>query len=285
MKVKSVKIDGKKLGYFDVGRGSPILMLHGLSACKESFIPVINELKDNYRVIAIDLPGHRDSEELDCLHNLESYSDFLFKFIKKLKIKKISLFGTSIGASIALQFSLSYPNQVNKLIVQSPIFNYKQLKTSKVVPFYFKYAIFFPVIKFFSKFDFFREYFFFKYTNRLIQNKIPQVANNMQREDRELIKSVGYDVINAHLNHSSIDAWVESGFSLLEVDLIDSLKRVSAKTLILWGENDEFLSMKWGSILNKLIVVSKLVKIKKSSHFMIMEKPKKVAGIVRRFLK
>ena len=64
MESKTVVINGKKVSYFDEGYGFPILIIQGWIVCKDAFLPIIKKLKNKYRVIVPDLPGHGDSEEL-----------------------------------------------------------------------------------------------------------------------------------------------------------------------------------------------------------------------------
>src|ERR1700722_17218549 len=42
---------------------SSLILIHGNSACKEVFTPLYHSLSDEHRVVAIDLPGHGESDD------------------------------------------------------------------------------------------------------------------------------------------------------------------------------------------------------------------------------
>ena len=73
--------------YYEVyGEGTPIILLHGNSETHEIFDKLINKLKDNYKVYAIDSRCHGQSENTkEISYNL--MRDDIIAFIKKLKIK------------------------------------------------------------------------------------------------------------------------------------------------------------------------------------------------------
>ena len=61
---KSVQINGKRMAYVDVGKGDPVLFLHGNPTSSYLWRDLIPRVSDRYRCIAPDLIGMRDSEKL-----------------------------------------------------------------------------------------------------------------------------------------------------------------------------------------------------------------------------
>src|SRR3979409_593776 len=55
--------DGVRLHYLEAGAGKPLVLIHGLSQTAEQFKFQIEGLADRYRVIALDLRGHGESEK------------------------------------------------------------------------------------------------------------------------------------------------------------------------------------------------------------------------------
>lgn len=160
MKVKHIEIEGRKVGYFDIGKGNPVLLIHGWSACKESFIPLIKLLKNKYRIIAPDLPGHGDSEELAAEHNLDNHILFLTKFLSGLNIRRTSIMGTSLGATIALKLVLTQNHLIDRLILQAPVYTKQQIRFESIIPKIYVNPLLYPVIRLLSKSEFFRRDFF-----------------------------------------------------------------------------------------------------------------------------
>ena len=73
----------------DVGQGAPIVLLHGWGSEGRFFAPIINALKDRYRLIAPNFPGCGGSEIMDSPWTLADYEDFVLEFLNKLEIKPI----------------------------------------------------------------------------------------------------------------------------------------------------------------------------------------------------
>ena len=73
MKVKYIEVKNLKIAYLDEGEGIPILILHGWLTSKECYIPLINQLKSNYRIITPDLPGFGDSEDFGKDYTFKNY--------------------------------------------------------------------------------------------------------------------------------------------------------------------------------------------------------------------
>lgn len=86
--------------------GWPILMLHGNSLSKEIFKEQINSsLFGNYRMIAIDLPGHGDSQINNVNLTLKYCIELIIEFIGTLKIDHAILVGHSLGGHLAIQIT------------------------------------------------------------------------------------------------------------------------------------------------------------------------------------
>jgi pimeloyl-ACP methyl ester carboxylesterase len=63
IKEKFVTVDGLRVRYIESGRGPAVVMIHGNAASIEDFqFGVIQSLSLNYRVLAVDRPGHGKSD-------------------------------------------------------------------------------------------------------------------------------------------------------------------------------------------------------------------------------
>ncbi|MBS0604167.1 MAG: alpha/beta hydrolase [Verrucomicrobia bacterium] len=89
-----------------LGSGKPVLFLHGNSCCKEVFSPQLNSnLAKQYRFIAIDLPGHGQSERAldpEKTYSFDGYADVVMEVIQKMKLQNPAVVGWSLGGHIAL---------------------------------------------------------------------------------------------------------------------------------------------------------------------------------------
>lgn len=100
------------------GEGKPIICLHGFS--EDSSTWDLLELH-GYKLIVIDLIGHGKSDKPkdSKYYSLEIMLKHLNKLISQLDLKKYSMLGYSMGGRCALAYALTYPNEIDKLILES----------------------------------------------------------------------------------------------------------------------------------------------------------------------
>jgi pimeloyl-ACP methyl ester carboxylesterase len=113
-----IQANGVKIRYEERGSGTAMVWAHGLGGSWQAWEEVMDSFKDRYRVIAYDARGHGQSEKPD---SPEAYSqDIMVEdicgLIDALDIKKAIVGGHSMGANVALNFALLYPERALGLI-------------------------------------------------------------------------------------------------------------------------------------------------------------------------
>lgn len=110
-----------RIHYLEAGVGEPLLLIHSLGQSLYTWRNVFAELSDNYRVIAIDLPGHGYSSRPDTFSYTADDFAFVFNaFLDALNIKSVHVLGFSIGAMYMLRFLSLYPKRVANCVAISP---------------------------------------------------------------------------------------------------------------------------------------------------------------------
>ncbi len=112
-------IDGINTHYVVAGEGSPVLLVHGLGASVVLWRENIAALAERFKVYAIDLPGHGDTDKPDIEYDAESMVEFLRKFVEHLGVEKIAMAGNSLGGGLVLLTALAHPEIVSKLALVS----------------------------------------------------------------------------------------------------------------------------------------------------------------------
>ena len=111
-----ILVNNVKLYYEEYGSGKPIILLHGNQESHDIFDKLINNLKNKYKVYAIDSRCHGKSENpIDISYDL--MCDDIIDFIKKMNIDKPILYGFSDGGIVGLLVAIKEPNLLSKLIV------------------------------------------------------------------------------------------------------------------------------------------------------------------------
>ncbi|WP_369700055.1 alpha/beta fold hydrolase [Bacillus sp. AFS041924] len=101
------------MAYKDQGKGKTIVLIHGFMGSHAYWEKVVPKLAEDYRVIAIDLPGHGDSTSIKEEHSIEDYADVLKELLDQLNISQVTMFGHSLGGYITLAFAKRYSNYLN----------------------------------------------------------------------------------------------------------------------------------------------------------------------------
>jgi 2-hydroxy-6-oxonona-2,4-dienedioate hydrolase len=110
--------NGETLAYLEYGEGKNVLFLiHGNMSSSLHYLPLIERLPKDFRIIAPDMRGFGDStyhHRFDSLHEL---ADDLFELTKVLKLKSLTLVGWSTGGGVALSFASKHPSFVKKIVL------------------------------------------------------------------------------------------------------------------------------------------------------------------------
>ena len=109
--------------YYDIyGKGTPIILVHGNGETHQIFDVLIDKLKDNYTVYAVDSRCHGKSQKTEKI-SYELMAQDMIEFIKKLKINKPIFYGFSDGGIIGLLIAIKEPKLLSKLIVSGANLN------------------------------------------------------------------------------------------------------------------------------------------------------------------
>jgi pimeloyl-ACP methyl ester carboxylesterase len=113
--------NGVNLHYIVEGKGQPVVLIHGLySSAKVNWqMPrIVGLLAKNYQVIALDLPGHGESDKptSESAYGVEMVED-LVRLLDHLNIKKAHVIGYSMGGMIAMKFLAKHQDRVLSGIV------------------------------------------------------------------------------------------------------------------------------------------------------------------------
>jgi pimeloyl-ACP methyl ester carboxylesterase len=114
----SVEADGFRIRYVEAGRGSPVVMLHGMGGLILS--KVHDELAKKYRVIAFEMPGFGQSPANAMSQSVQDLAQTMAQAAAELRLDRYALVGTSFGGRVALWQALQSPQQVDLLVLIAP---------------------------------------------------------------------------------------------------------------------------------------------------------------------
>lgn len=121
-KEETFLFDGKiEDHYWVVGnpKNPPLLLIHGFTGTHRNLLEMTEKLKEHFFVIVPDLPGWGASPRFAEHLTIHNYAKYLKELLDSIPIKKISIVGHCMGATLAIEFTYLYPEMVKKLILVS----------------------------------------------------------------------------------------------------------------------------------------------------------------------
>jgi len=230
----------KKYNYLEVGKGTPLIILHGLMGNLSNFDSVFEYFsKLGYRVIMPELPIY----SLPILKtNVKNLSGFVKSFVKHLGLEKYILIGNSLGGHIALYHTKLNPNNVAGLVLTGSSGLYENSMGGS-----------YP-----KRGDY--EY---------IKTKAQEVFYDPAIATKEVVDDV-FDTLN---NRSKMIRTLTIAKSAIRHNMAKDLPNMTLPSCLIWGENDTVTPPEVAEEFHKLLPDSELHWIKKCGHAPMMEHP------------
>ena len=256
MKEEKVLVNNLRINYKVAGEGEPLLILHGWGSSSDSWREVQKILAiRGYKVIVPDLPGFGKSITPPTAWNLKDYSNFVLSFTKKLEIPQFFILAHSFGGRIAIKFIKEHPERVKLLILcDSAGIKPKPAPKTRLI------------------------YLIAKIGNALFSKKhLVRFKDSARNSLYFFLRNRDYVKANGIMR--------ESMKKIIEEDLLPELSQIKTKTLLVWGEKDKMVPLKYGYLFEENLPNSKLEILPKVGHSPHLEEPEKLAEIVFNFLK
>jgi len=256
MPEEKILINGLKINYKIAGQGPAILILHGWGGSSDSWIQVQEILaREGFKVICPDFPGFGKSKTPFEPWGVKEYGNFVLNLTKILELQNFFLLGHSFGGRVAIKFSVLYPEKIKSLILCDSA-GIKQ-----------KWGIGEKLIFQISK----------------IGNAI--FTPTPLRRFKDKAKNLFY-IFLRHRDYAKADVTIrETIKKVLTEDLLKDLPQIKIRTLIIWGESDKLVPVKYAHIFKEKIENSELKILPKIGHSPHLEVPEKLAEIIINFLR
>lgn len=110
--------DNGKVHYYDVGKRSDkaLILVHGWT-CNADFWKDSYAAFPEYRVIAVDLPGHGKSDKPKTTYSMEYFARSIDAVMRSAKVNRAVIAGHSMGTPVARQFYRIYPQKTLAIVV------------------------------------------------------------------------------------------------------------------------------------------------------------------------
>ncbi|MGB3533655.1 MAG: alpha/beta hydrolase [Microcoleaceae cyanobacterium] len=242
---------------------TPLLLLHGFDSSLLEFCRIIPYLSNQYETGLIDLLGFGFTQRFpEINYNSESLKNHLYQSWKTLINRPVILVGASMGGATAIDFALTYPEIVKKLILIDSVGYSGSFPIGKLlIP---------PVDSMATEF----------WRQRKLQALNFAPFLNINTSQIEAIKFTSLHLEMPYWQEAMISFMISGGYE----DLTPRISQVKQPTLILWGEKDETLGTVDAYRFHQNIVNSQLVWMKKCGHVPHLEQPELTANAILEFI-
>lgn len=253
------------LHYESIGRGKPIILLHGWinswDVWRKQMIDLANTKQ--FRVYALDFWGFGDSAKSANgatvgSFKIDSYVDMVYQFMDRLGIRKAPIFGHSMGGTVALQMALAHPERVSKVaVVGSPIVGtslnpmLRLAGIGAIAKLVWRYPLLLHTIM-----------------RILLAGDSPEVRKMIFRD----------------VQRTTIESFFKSIGDLHRTDLRDELLQLKQPILGIYGAKDNIVLPKNGRLLETIVTNSQIKYFPHARHFPMTDEPDEFLTTMKAFL-
>ena len=124
--MSAVTVDNELVHYEVLGRGRPIIFVHGWLGSWRYWVPLMQQLSVKFRTYALDLWGFGDTSKQfpdgEDRYTLDQQVRLLEQFMERMGIAKAALVGHGLGAVVAAGFAFAHPDRVPRMVaISAPV--------------------------------------------------------------------------------------------------------------------------------------------------------------------
>lgn len=112
-----VTIEGEIIHYEVLGRGRPLIFLHGWVGSWRYWVPTMQAASVGFRAYAIDLWGFGDTAKRPAMYSLNEQVKLVENFLEALGIGRIAIVGHGLGAVVGLTFASRHTDIVDRIML------------------------------------------------------------------------------------------------------------------------------------------------------------------------
>lgn len=268
--LRDLTASGVRLRVVENGDGAPVVLLHGLFVDHSSWSDVIDQLSNDFRLVAPDLPGFGDSEKPSPSrfpYGVDAFAETIADLYAGLELGRAALVGHALGGAVALTLAAHHPELVSRLVlVDSLCYATRPDITRRIVHT--------PIVGgFMFKQLWGRTAFRTFFRDAMLS---PHADVPSDRIDRY------YEIFNEPMARNSTLATLRGTGDTRS--LVAQTTRIKTPTLVVWGRADRLYPAGFGQRLAREIRGAGF-ELVDAGHCPHQERPRELAAIIRRFLR
>lgn len=257
------------IAYADCGQGEAVVLVHGITTYSFIWRRIIPLLSEQYRVLAVDLPGcGGSSKHIDEPYSITNHAQTLKNFLDTNGLDSIHLVGHDVGGGVCQIFAVDYPEMCKTVTLINSV-AYDFWPVQPII------AMRTPIIRqlAMATLD--------KGALRLIVKRGLYHKENLTNELLELF----WEPMKTQQGRKAFLHFAASldNTHLLEIE--ERLHQTALPFMIVRGDADPYLSAAISAKLSDNIPSAKLVRIETGSHFIQEDEPEQITNELLSFFK
>lgn len=250
------------VAWFEVGRGEPLVLVHGLGDDHRAWRRALPDLALRHRVILYDLRGHGQTTLGNPGRSLHQLGDDLVALLHAIGLESADLAGFSLGGTIAMRVAIDHPERVGRLVLVAT-----SSRVGRAAAEWYRQRV------------------------ELVDRNDPQLRQTLDRDTADVYAQSPGELDEGMLirRQSTADprgyGSACAAMAALNASPLDpELGQISARTLIVASEKDQHCPPKAGEIIAAGISGSRLEVLPDAGHPIPVEKPRELARLINSFL-
>ncbi|MDS0475533.1 alpha/beta hydrolase [Natrinema sp. 1APR25-10V2] len=251
----TVTVDGHDLevAYYDDGDGDPVVFCHGIPTSSFLWNEVAPPLSDGHRVIAPDMVGYGNSAMHDGFdRSIRAQEVMIDGLVDELGLETLSFVGHDLGGGVGLRYAAHNPDTVEALVLSNAV-SYDSWPIETIVDLGLPSTINEMSV------DELQEMFEGLFRDTLTGDPDEAFVEGMLApwDSEEAMISLSRNAIGTNTSHTT------------EIDPSE----ITARTLLLWGADDEFQAISNAERLEDDISDAELVGLDDANHWVMADRP------------
>lgn len=264
-------------------RGTPggapsLLLLHGFSANKDMWLPVVKFLPPHLHVVCLDLPGHDGTSRTQTEdYSIQGQVSRIHQFVHSVGLRHFHLVGTSMGGNLAGVYAARFPEDLCSVSLVCPagleppedtafVKRLRELEVQKQ-----------------QNQDLSQE------SIALIPNTVAQLQEMLDLccyKPLNLPKQMMKGLLQNRLPHNPFYRHLFESISAEDSrhSLQENLQHITVPVQVVWGQQDQVLHVSGASVIAAALPHSQVALLDDCGHSVALERPRKLASLLCSFL-
>ncbi|KAG7495254.1 monoacylglycerol lipase ABHD6 [Solea senegalensis] len=251
-----------------------LLLLHGFSATKDMWLPLIKYLPKNQHVVAMDMPGHGGTARtVDDNYSIECQVTRVHQFVQSIGLDKspFHLVGTSMGGNVAGVYAARYPTYLSNVTLICP--------AGLVYPKDSEFVTLLKELEGSQNTD----------SIPLIPTTVQEYENMMRlcfHKSLNLPRPVLRGLLSERIPNNGFykEVFMELIHEESRHSLQENLNLITTPLQVIWGKEDKLLDVSGTTVVQAVLPNCRVELLDNCGHSVSMERPRKAAKLIMDFM-